>query len=218
MNPQCKLLFHSNHRWLSEDLSSGFKRRLLYIEITRIARKQDPQLFDKLKENVDGLFHWAIHTPVHLRKLGDAVEAINSSMGSLEENFFREWVLTDLRPNPQNKEILGASKIRPDGLYLMYCQFCATYEQIRLSPQSFSKVLLDTLRSLGCNASKIKKRKGYFILGVMKYDENETNHFEFTRQSNKLINKLNEFDPLKGWIEENLELGVKDVLTRIIAE
>lgn len=119
-------MFHSNFRWVDDEMSSGLNRRLLWFDVGKAVKVQDPQLLEKLMSNAPGFFNWCLYTPESIQRLASSVEAINRDSGSMREDLMTMWVVENFFPKEDSSILVGASKNRPDGAYKSYLEYCET--------------------------------------------------------------------------------------------
>lgn len=124
--PFCKLILAANKFPRITDHSSAFYKRLILLPCNRVfeSHEQDIQLKQKLKEELPGIFNWAMWGLHRLEIRGgfnidkkfmtDALEELREESNPVEV-FFKENIVTD---------VTGVYEIEKKDLYMKYKNWC----------------------------------------------------------------------------------------------
>jgi phage/plasmid-associated DNA primase len=209
---QAFYMFHSDYRWVDDDMLSDLAGRLLWFDVGKAARVPDPFLLDKLSQNTQGFFNWCLKTPKSIQRLSGSVEAINRESGSLREDLMTTWILETFFPKEDSEILLGANKNAPAGAFLSFTEFCEKNGAEPCTFSVFAARLIDAVRSLGVNITKKRRNTGMIIVGLSWMSPEAV---PFPRGFNSIITALRSEDPFLGWIENNPALDVKAIVSEM---
>lgn len=141
--PFCKLVMAANKFPRITDHSSAFYKRLILLPCDRVfeAHEQDINLKNKLKEELPGIFNWAVKGFHRLEERGgfevskkfmtDAIEELREESNPVDV-FFRENIVTD---------VMGTAEIEKGELYIKYAEWCRTNGNVPMANNKFSGVM-----------------------------------------------------------------------------
>lgn len=155
-----KLVMLFNELPMSNDLSYGFFRKIIIIPFNRSFRGKeiDVNLFDKLNQEMSGIFHWALKGLKRLREnnyqfspcraCNQALEKYKKSLNPIE-TFFEDTF-----------EIVEGTQIKKREIYYNYLEYCSNNSINPLSLQKFWQLLKAYFNDKQLNF-RIKKIRGY---------------------------------------------------------
>lgn len=141
--PYCKLVMAANRFPRITDHSSAFYKRLILLPCNRVfePHEQDLQLKHKLKNEISGIFNWAVKGLHRLEKRGgfevyktfmvDAIEELREESNPVDV-FFRETIATD---------VSGNAEVEKRELYIRYCDWCKVNGNAPLANNKFGSMV-----------------------------------------------------------------------------
>jgi P4 family phage/plasmid primase-like protien len=167
-----KLLAASNDMPKTKDHSIGFHRRILVITFNRkfSEKEQDRNLVNKLREELPGIFVWALGGLKRLLQ-NDGFTIPRSSIDLLDEyqkanNSVARFAEEHIQLSNNKTKQIRTSTV---DLYLVYKRFCATYGYFPLNESGFGR----RLKTLGITRIK-SNGKSYYPVEVVNIDELKT--------------------------------------------
>ena len=163
INLHTKLVMLFNELPESNDLTYGFFRKILIVPFNRTFTdsEKDVHLFDKLLDELSGIFHWALEGLKRLQK-NDYVfsncEACEKALEQYKNNlnpaalFFQQYFQID-----------DSSQVKRSDIYRIYLEYCQQNSYSPLQCQKFWRALKAYFADKGFNF-RIKKIKGYEYL------------------------------------------------------
>jgi len=154
----CKILVAGNSLPHTKDTSKGYFRRWIIIKFGEsFTGREDFNLVNKLKKEIDGIFNWMVDGLKSLKEQGYIIEPKSSGYEIAEYNnvassvysFFNENITINIM-----SEILGKD------LYISYTSHCNKSNLRPLSKQSFFKEFenkFDAVVALDMNKCKVFK-------------------------------------------------------------
>lgn len=126
--PCARIMLATNHLPKLRDVTHAFFRRLVMIEFNRIfsAAEMDMNLSAKLKDELAGIFVYAVNGLHSLRERGEFVVPSSSAMAS--EKYREESDVTELFVEDAIQPAVGECKgMRPVALYDLYTRWCKAF-------------------------------------------------------------------------------------------
>lgn len=134
-----KLIFSTNELpVIKGERSNGFFRRLLVLNMNRLPRKRDAELFGKLEQDIEHYIHLCVAALERMYEAGSIKES-NNSVGSVERmrcdsDSVQAWIVENtIRDN--------GSRTDRYILYKRYEEYCNAEDRRALSRNSFYKAL-----------------------------------------------------------------------------
>jgi phage/plasmid-associated DNA primase len=116
LTPMFKVLLDSNHPIRLRDSDSGFDRRVLVVECIKSVAKVDPDLFEKLQKNIEGLINWALYTPKEIHNFKNFVPLINAKLCHNGGNPMLDSVLSHLEPASKKESLKEKESLKVGAL------------------------------------------------------------------------------------------------------
>lgn len=166
---KCKFLFLTNQLPDTQDYTNGYFRRLMIIPFKRTFTEQEanPNLLEELKEELSGIFNWAMEGLKRLKE-----NNYRFSESSVIEN---EAIKYKMSQQPVISffdlmiELDESSKIKRSDLYDTYCQWHSENvlpEQTFRTRQKFYDELLTMISGRYLNVKPVKTRGDDFFKGI----------------------------------------------------
>lgn len=162
--PTCKFLIAGNSLPHTKDTSKGYFRRWIIIKFGEsFIGREDRNLVDKLRGEVDGIFNWMVEGLKQLREQGYITEPVSSGYELGEYNNVASSVYSF--HNEVLQEIPG-HEVRGKELYEAYIKHCEFSRLRPLSKQSFFKEFEDKFEEvkMGLDSNKCKIFKNVEIV------------------------------------------------------
>ena len=124
-----------------DDLTYGYFRKILIIPFNQRIQKEDidVSLIDKLKEELPGIFHWAIQGLKRLQKNNykfSDCEASNVALSKYKEELNPVTIFFD-----ENYAFRNGLSVKRSDIYKSYCNYCINNSIDVLSCQKFWQCL-----------------------------------------------------------------------------
>lgn len=151
-----RLVVSTNHLPRTKDTSHGYFRRIAILELNRIFDKteQDPDLLEKLVEEMPGIVRFAVEGAGELLRNGAFIDLPSSDAAieryMSEANPVRQFVAEALIPDAVDPVTESAIKVRKIDLYALFKVYCQQHGNIAPSDSIFGK----RLKELGLNDVK----------------------------------------------------------------
>jgi putative DNA primase/helicase len=132
--PTCKIICAGNEMFTSDDVSHGFKRRIIFCEfpVRFDKEKRDIQLKDKLEKELPGIFNWSLRGLERLQENGEFTETVDQEemmniFSSLSDTSYE--FLEDL--------VVDFNFISRSNLYTKYQNYCTDNGAHAMSARKF---------------------------------------------------------------------------------
>lgn len=161
-----RLVVSTNHLPRTKDTSHGYFRRIAILELNRIFDKseQDPDLLEKLVEEMPGIVRFAMEGAGELLRNGSFVDLPSSDAAieryMSEANPVRQFVAEALILDAVDPVTQTAIKVRKIDLYALFKVYCQQHGNIAPSDSIFGK----RLKELGLSDVK-SGGKTYWLCG-----------------------------------------------------
>jgi putative DNA primase/helicase len=163
-NPYCKLAFAANKLPRVLDNSYGFFRRILPVRFKRqFITDADPRLSDKLKDELSGIFYWAIIGLHRLWTQEGFTDCDETRSLMMEYNRFNNPVLCFIEDKCEVGENCNISKT---DLYDNYRSYCSEGGYIAKNREGFFKELYSALSNLKTYRPRKNGLRQYRISGI----------------------------------------------------
>ena len=165
-NPRCVMISACNDYIKSRDTTSGFLRRICFIDFPCKfeGEKADTELEGKLKTELAGIFNWAYEGYKRLREQKRFTETTEQSV--MMEEFMQ--IMNPVAAFIREKFSECTGQIERSALYTMYVTWCKEAGHEAQSRNKFIQSFRKTIRQLKLNVNEKK------IMGI--------SYFEFTEE------------------------------------
>lgn len=148
-DPYCKLVFAGNMLPRVRDNTDGYFRKLLLVQMKRQFleddKDRDPNLFEKLKEELSEIFYWALCGLSRLIKQGHFTFSDETSELMQDYRRLNNPVLCYV----EEECVLGdGMEVEKNGLYADYSSYCKRNGYTSLNNANFFRELTSVFRNL----------------------------------------------------------------------